>query len=245
MEPLSLATTHLSAMAMKLNDKLEWSTEPCAYEAHLIRRHNNPYFAEPRRFVSAEELDEAKRIDNRDLIAAEERFEELLRESKAICVSKHTKSGDAIKLRARLEELVRFSMGIGGRAKWLASKLDKLRDSIIIVLRNAFSNDKKNLEYIEQADLSYEDNMRKFALPVFAQLLREDSPIPPDEMLPTILSEDPLSISLFMESLPENSKPEARVELLRMMKVASDNGYIDPQFEDKISAIKGNRIREE
>jgi hypothetical protein len=225
-------------MAMNLNDKLEWSTEPCAYEAHLIRRHNNPYFAESRRFVSAVELEEAKSMDNRDLIAAEERFNELLREIEATCVSKQPKSGDLIELRAHLEEFVRFSMGIGGRAKWLASKAYKIRDGIIIDLRNAFSNDKKTLENIEKADLFYED-MRKFALPVFAQLLRENSPIPREETLPTILSEDPLSISLLMELWPENSKPGARVELLRMMKAALNNGYIDRQFKEKISAIMG------
>jgi len=226
-------------MVMKHSEKLEWSIEPCAYEAHLIRRHNNAYFAAPRRFVSAEELEEAKRIDNRDLTAAKERFEDLLRDI-ASTRGRHFTSGDAIELRARLEEFVRFSMGIGGRAKWLASNIDKLRDTVIIVLRNAFSNDKDTLEHIERAELSYEDSMRRFAIPVFAQLLRENSPIPPEETLSTILSEDPVSISLFIKLMPENSKPQVRVDLLSMMKTALENGYIDPRFQEKVSAIEGS-----
>ena len=48
----------LQAFVTTLNE-LEWSSNPGAHEAHLIRRHNNPYFSETRRMVSKDELAEA------------------------------------------------------------------------------------------------------------------------------------------------------------------------------------------
>lgn len=217
--------------------KLEWSSNPSAHEAHLIRRHNNPYFPEERRVVRQDKLDEAKRRDKEDCISCQQKFAELGTDIESL--SSNVTTGDLLSLRERLDDLIYFSMGVGGPAKEIAVKADQLRDGIIADLREAFSDNEETLENIETADAFHRDNTRKFYIPVLAQVLRKNSPVLKEETIPTILSADPLAISVFMESLPDDTRALVRLEALKMMQEALNDGHIDPQFEEKVSALEG------
>lgn len=225
------------AIQESTEDTLPWSSNPGAHEAHLIRRHNNSYFPESRRKVSRKDLAEAKRMDKEDYISAQQRFEQLGEEIEAL--SPTTTSGDLLKLRERLDDLILFSMGVGGPATEIASRADRVRDAVIADLRAAFSDNEEALKNIEKADIYHKDNTRKFYIPVVAQMLRENSPILKEETIPTILSEDPSAIAIFINSLPEDSRALIEVEALKMMREALDDGHVDPQCEEKIFALGG------
>lgn len=220
-----------------LVNTLEWSDNPGAYEAHFIRRHNNPYFPEPRRIVSKEELAEAKRMDDDDYMLCQQRFGELGKEIEALPSTFPV--AEFHKLRERLDDLILFSMGVGGPAKEVASNADQIREALISDIRAAFSDDEETLENIEKADAYHKDNTRRFYIPVMAQILRKNSPILKEETIPTILSSDPLAISVFMEFMSDDIRAQVRVEALKMMQEALNDGYIDPQFEEKLSALEG------
>lgn len=217
---------------------LEWSNDPGAHEAHLMRRWNNPYFPEERRLVTQDQLDEAKRRDKEDCILCQQKFTELGTDIESL--SSNVTTGDLLSLRERLDDLIYYSMGVGGPAKEIAVKADQLRDAIIADLREAFSDNEETLENIEKADAFHRDNTRKFYIPVLAQVLRKNSPVLKEETIPTILSADPLAISVFMNTLPEDSRALVRVEALKMMQEALNDGHIDPRIEEKLSALEGN-----
>lgn len=216
---------------------LPWSSNPGAHEAHLMRRHNNPYFPESRRSVSHEDLEEAKMKDKDDYILCECRLEEIGQEIKAL--PQTATSGDLIALRERIDDLIFFSMGVGGHATEIASKAGQLREAVISDLRSTFAGDEETLSNIEKADTYHKDNVRKFYIPVIAQMRRENSPILEEETIATVLSEEPGSIAIFMNCLPEDSRALIEVEGLKMLKETLDNGHIDPQCEEKIFALGG------
>lgn len=216
---------------------LPWSNNPSAHEAHLMRRHNNPYFPESRRNVAHGDLTEAKRKDKEDYISCQQSFEQLGKEIEALPPT--AISGDLLALRERIDDLIFFSMGVGGPATEIASKADQLREAVISDLRAAFSGNEETLNNIEKADAYHKDNVRKFYIPVVAQMLRKKSPIPQEETIPTILSEDPSAIAIFINSLPEDSRPLIEVEGLKMLRETLDDGHIDPQCEEKIFALGG------
>ncbi len=218
-------------------NKLEWSSDPGAHEAHLIRRHDNPYFPASRRTVSKEDLAEAKRLDNDDYIVCRQLFEGLGRVFEMLPST--TTSGELIKLRKRVEDLTHFAMGVGGPAKEIASAADTIRDAVIEDLRAGFSDNSEVLENIEKADLFHNDYVRKFSIPVIAQLTRKNSPINTDETVFTILSEEPEAISIFVNTLSEKAQAILLVDALRIIREAFDNGYVDPQFEEKLTALEG------
>ena len=216
---------------------LPWSSSPSAHEAHLMRRHNNPYFPESRRSVSHEDLTEAKRKDKEDYILCQQRLGKLGEEIEALPPT--STSGDLLALRERIDDLIFFSMGVGGPATEIASKADQLREAIISDLRSAFAGDEETLSNIEKADTYHKDNVRKFYIPVIAQILRKNGPIPQDETIPAILSEDPSAIAIFINSLPEDSRALIEVEGLKILRESLDDGHMDPQCEEKISALGG------
>ena len=109
-------------------------------------------------------------------------------------------------------------MGIGGHATDIASKADQLREAVISDLRSAFAGDEETLSNIEKADTYHKDNVRKFYIPVIAQMRRENSPILEEEIIATVLSEDPSLIAIFMNSLPEDSRALVEMEGLKMLQ---------------------------
>lgn len=217
---------------------LGWSSKPGAYEAQLIRRCGNPYFPESQQVVSGEELAEAKTIDNQDYILARERFTQLLGEELEALPSTLS-IAELHKIRERLDDLILFSMGVGGPALKIASEADEVREALISDMRAAFPNDEKALASIEKADNSHKLNVRKFYIPVMAQTLRERSPIREEDFIATILSEDPETIGLVMSLIPEEYQLLIRRKALEMMKEALDQGYTDTYIEEKISVLGG------
>lgn len=218
---------------------LKWSNNPGAYEAQLMRRCNNPYFPESYRVVSGEELSEARKIDNEDYILVEQDFAKLASEIESLPPT--LTIGELHKIRERIDSLILFSMGVGGLAYVIASKADQVREALISDMRAAFPNDEELLSSIEKADNFHKENVRKFHIPVMAQMLRERSAVKEEHTIATILSEDPDTIALVFGVMSEDVRAVVELEALRMMKEALNGGYIDPQFEEKISALDSSR----
>lgn len=216
---------------------LPWSSNPGAYEAHLMRRNNNPYFPESRRSVSHDDVEEAKKKDKEDYILCQRRLEELGQEINAF--PQTATSGDLMALRERIDELIFFAMGVGGPATEIASKADQLREAVVSDLRSAFASDEEALSNIEKADTYHKDTVRQFYIPVIAQMRRENSPIAEEETIAAVLSEDPSSIAIFVNCLPEESRSLVEMEGLTMLRESLKNEQVDPKLEEKIYALGG------
>lgn len=213
--------------------KLEWSSNPGAYEAQLFRRCENPYFPQSQRIVSKKDLAEAKQIDHDDYLLAKSRLAQLGPLPSSTSIS------ELLNVRERCVDLIFFSMGVGGQAYKIAALADKMREAVLSDMRAAFSNDAKALASIEKADAFHKSNIRKFFIPVIAQMVRERSPIKGEHSIATILSEDPRTIAFYLSLLPEDTQALFKLEALTMMKDALNEGYIDPQFEEKLSILTG------
>jgi hypothetical protein len=194
--------------------ELDWSVNPGAYEAHLFRRCGNPYFPASQRVVSREELAEAKRIDNKDYALAKK----ILEETGPKLASGIMKVSDADDIRQDLDDLVLFSLGVGGQAYDIAAKAELIRQSVISDIESTFAHDKETLAIIEDAKAFHKSRVEQFYIPVLAQMLRERSPIPKEDSIATILSEDPKTIAIVMKILPKANKAQFRLEALKMMK---------------------------
>lgn len=215
---------------------LEWSNNPGAYEAQLIRRCGNPYFPKSLQTVSAEELEEAKKIDNDDFILAEQLFIQIamdINKEQSMCTVRDLQS-----MRERLDDLFFFSRGVGGDAYAVAIKANKVREGVIEDIRAAFPNDEESLAAIDKADKMHKDQVRKFCIPVLAQLLRERSPIEKEDTIATILSEDPGVIRDLLSALPKDTQQYIQQASLDMMNQAKANGYIDADFEEKKAVLE-------
>lgn len=217
--------------------KFAWSENAGAYETQLARRCNNLYFPPELRSVSEEELAEARTIDDNDYKLVEERFTKLGEELRHL--PPQMPYGELRPLRERIDDLIYFAMGVGGRAYEIAFKANKMRDALISDMREGFSKDQKSLKALEEADQFHKQNIRKFYVPVLAQMFRERSPIGKENTLPTILSENAETIALVMGILNEDTRLLFQRDGLLLLKEALDQGYLDPELEQKITSLGG------
>ena len=211
---------------------LMWSNKPGAYEIQLQRRCNNPYFPAFKQIVSEAELTEARKIDHEDHILAEQRLLELAKKTSRLTSALTQK--DFQYFRESIDDLIKFSIGVGGRTIEIASKANELREALISDVRRSFSNHKALLERLEQIETSFKQTNRIFHIPVFAQMVRERSPIDPKYVIPTFLSEDAQTISLLMSIHDRPTRLKINREALKLLKKGLASGYIDPEYKEKL-----------
>ena len=87
---------------------------------------------------------------------------------------------------------------------------------------------------VDNADLTSWKYIRQYGYPVVAEILRDDSPIPPQEIAATVISESPLSIAIVMDVFKAADLRNAALDLLQRTRA---EGYRDMQFDDKLTAL--------
>ncbi|RWL77970.1 MAG: hypothetical protein EOR69_28510 [Mesorhizobium sp.] len=216
-------------------NELEWSDNPGAREAYLIKRWNNPYFVPSRRSVSTEELFEAQKADGDRYLLAQSLLSGLSKEIGEL--PSPMTVADLHKIRTDLDELIRFAVSVGGRAKTIAVQADRIRDTVVMTIREAYSGDDEALEKIEKADTYHKDHVRKFYLPIMAEILGADRTTPDEELIPSLVSEDPATIAIVLESMPEEDRAVTQAAALKLVLEALEEGYIDSQIDEKLAVL--------
>lgn len=216
-------------------EELQWSDNPGAREAYLVKRWNNPYFGPSRRAVSTEELSEARKTDRDKFLVAQNSLSGLAKEIGEL--PSPMTVGDLHKARQSLDELIQFAVSVGGAAKEVAVKADQIRDAVVLAIREAFSGDTEKLEKIERADAYHKDHVRKFHLPIVAGIIGIERIIPDDELVPALVSEDPATISILLDLLPEDDCVVMQAAAMKLILRVLEEGYIDPQLDKKLAVL--------
>lgn len=216
-------------------EELEWSDNPGAREAYLIKRWHNPYFGPSRRIVSAEELSEAKKADSDRSLLARSLLSSLAWEIGEL--PSPMTVADLHKARTALDELIRFAVSAGGPAKDVAVQADRIRETVLLTIREAYAGDEEMLEKIEQADTYHKDHVRKFYLPIMAEIIGTERITPDEELVPSLLSEDPATIAIVLDSLPEDDRVVMQAAAMKLILRALEEGYIDPQLDKKLAVL--------
>jgi hypothetical protein len=201
--------------------KPKWSKVPGCFERHLQRRDGNILFPPERRRVSKEEVEQAQKRDEMD----KERFiKEFLEFEAEIRNPLYIEDLSTLeKIQAFLEE----AASIGGDIGHIIKTLEDLEDKTIRDL-----NEKKP----EKSHLL--DKARSASAvartPFLRQLLRKDTPILENEVVPTLLTEDLATISavgLASRSFP-NFRPSTE-DITRCLDEAVRGGF-DKEYAQKV-----------
>jgi DNA-binding transcriptional ArsR family regulator len=210
------------------------AVEPMAREARLLRILTSPYFAKSDIQIMREDFSRARLDDEGDFCAVSTEFEVALEcKRNQDCLS-YVEITDLVQY---LGDLRLRAMGVGGKARILAQDISRVRDALIVDLYEMCNGDKKWVRVIEEAVSFHEDRVRKFSLPILAQILRWDNLITDAEVFPTILSADPLSLQLFLHIFEEPEKGKIKLELLRLIRESITSESDDPFVFEKVAVI--------
>ncbi len=163
---------------------LFFSDHPGANERHLRRKVNNPLFGNPE--ITQDDVLQARAMDEREHEIFMQRFLALAKDASTLDASVDAEL--LIELKTRLEKAYEQSCSVMGRMEDIQQGLSRLIDSIMQSLLYASQSDEhahqKLMDELQARKIHF--GMLRHAL--IADLLRDDSPIGSDDLLPTLLS---------------------------------------------------------
>jgi hypothetical protein len=215
---------------------LSWNENPGAFERHLQRRHKNVLFPPNRRTVTQGDINTARLRDHQDyeeLKARAIRFtEDILK------LPDHIASSQVNALRERMDELIRDAMGVGGRAYEIALEVKKIRQTLIQSWRGAVAGNAEALRALDEADQFWHANAPLFHIPFIREMLRKDGPIPAEDVVPALLSEQPETIATVMSWFKDpRKKAIVQAEAASILKSVMNSGATIDRLDEKVQAL--------
>jgi len=164
----------------------ELAERPGPRERHLRRRQGNPLFPEARRQVSPPDWISARRADAEELEGFVTTFQALVGEAAAL--EAKSESEQVLDLKARLEQAYEQCAGLGGDVTELKGALRTLLDLVMQAIARGAQGDALAVAELQREALARSAHFELLEEPLVADLLRPDSPIEQDELVPVLLS---------------------------------------------------------
>lgn len=167
--------------------KPTFSTRPGAYERQLIRYADNPLFPPARRNVLQIEVTQAQRRDREEAAAFHERLRALVQ--RAIDLPPQADSEVVLKLKEDLDQAYEQACGLGGDLSEIKTAVKKLLDIVMRAVWCGAGDDAAAQVNLREEEAARVTHFALLEYPLIADIIRPDSPIAAEELLPTLLSE--------------------------------------------------------
>lgn len=182
--------------------KLSFSSFPGAHERQLIRRADNPLFTEDKRQVIQVEINQAQRRDADEALAFQDDFRSLVQ--RAIDLSPQEDSEVILKLKEDLDQGYERCCGLAGDTRELKSALKRLIGIVMQAVWHGAADDTAAHTNLREEEIARETHFKLLEQPLIADLIRPDSLIGPDELVPTLLSESEAAVATALEIFDSN-----------------------------------------
>ena len=223
----------------------KWSARPGAAERHLQRRFSNPLFPLHRQMVTAHDVHEARLADNQ---ALQDIRNELTEVGHAFFEKPELPLNWQPYLesyRDRLDRLDERRLVAGGQNASLGDAIAALRADILAAWRSEIQKNRHSLATLEQDEArKAERRALLYGCDWTAQLLSHGSVIPPEEVVPALLSESPSELEKAVAGL--QAEPRLRETLAhcraaahRLVGELRAAGHNVPDMSDKLRILDG------
>lgn len=199
--------------ADNVTDNITWSPRPGCFERHLQRKYRNPFFPAESRVMTQTDVDAARQRDRDDVQAFRKQLgllvDEIANAPSFVDVRR------ALEIRKAVDDLIQRAAELGGDLGELESNLASLYDSVISALRSGLGEEHEAIPTLQWAERFRGMGNTKFNNEFIAQQGRKDSPITTEDLIPSLLSESPETIRIFMSVLDEPVRQQIRAEAVR------------------------------
>ena len=176
---------------------LPFTDKPGRRERHLRRRHRTPLFAWPPVEVEPEALLAAQKADHEELEAFRDAFRAQVQ--KAVTLKPNAGSDTVLALKEELEKLYEQACGLPEDHEKEKEALTKLIGLIMKAVRDAAGSDPLAHRELEDGERARAMHFRLLEQPLVVDILHPQSPIGPDELVPTLLSAGEQELEAAME----------------------------------------------
>lgn len=224
----------------------KWSARPGAAERHLQRRYSNPLFPLHRQMVTAYDVHEARLADNQALQDIRNEVNDVRR---AFFEKPELPLNWLAYLESYRDEADRLEerrLVAGGQNAVLGEAIAALRADILAPWRAEIQKSRHSLAALEQDEARRaERRALLYGCDWTAQLLSHGSLIPPEEVVPALLSESPPELERAVTGL--QSEPRLHETLAhcravghRLVNELRAAGHSFPDMTDKLRILDGS-----
>lgn len=215
---------------------VSFSAAPGCRERHLRRKHHNPLFPDAERHISAQQLHDARQLDQADEKQFRDAFQALLGDVGSL--SGHVETEAILDIKERIDRLYEQCAGLGGDLGNEKQALRRLNDVIMGAVRKAAGDDPLAAEELEKEASARETHLGLLEFALVADLLRADSPIERDDLVPTLLSEDADTVRVVMSLFDAPQQDELRQEAHSLLQRLQSQGDATASMAAALAAMK-------
>jgi hypothetical protein len=176
---------------------LPFTDNPGRRERHLRRRHRNPLFAWPPVEVEPEALLAAQKADHEEMEVFRDAFRAQVQ--KAVELQPDAGSELVLALEEELEKLYEQACGLPEDQEREKEALARLMGLIMKAVRKAAGEDALAGRELDDKEQARAIHFRLLCQSLVADILHPESPIGPDELVPTLLSADEQELGAVLE----------------------------------------------
>jgi hypothetical protein len=222
-----------------------WSGHPGAAERHLQRRHNNPLFPLHRRMVTTHEVYGARLADAQALQDIRKELNEVSRSFSQTTELPLNWQSFLEGYWDHVDRLDERRLVAGGQNASLGDAIARLRTDILTTWRASIQKNRHSLATLEQEEAKRaERRALLYGCDWTAQLLSHRSLIPPEEVVPALLSESPSELEKAVTGL--QAEPRLHEMLAqccatahRLVNDLRAAGHNLPDIGDKLRILDG------
>jgi hypothetical protein len=214
-----------------------FSANPGCWERHLQRKAGNPLFSDAERQVSQAQVDAARRKDREEAEAFEEAFRALVKE--AMELPPRADSAVILSLKERTDKLYECCAGLGGDLRAHLDGLKRLAGIIMRAVWEGAGDDAKARWELEREENARALHFELLRHPVVADLLRPDSPIAPQQLVPVLLCEREEALRAVLALFDEVQLAELRSQAREMLSVLAQDGHELPAAWRGLAVLEG------
>lgn len=209
-----------------------FSSHPGAYERHIIRQYDHPKLFKVSNLEQTK-LKEAQQKDQQDAEAFQEKLVGLVQ--KAIDLESQTDSQILLDLKADLEQAYTYACSLSGDQSVNKQSLNQLITVLLSTINGQIEQDTLAIKEMQMEKEAREIHFKMIENPLIADLLREFSPIPPNQLLETLLSESIDSCYQCL-SMFDDDQIVTLIEqgLLLEQRLSKQNAWLD-QYQNNLA----------
>ena len=192
----------------------KFSDRPGARERHLMRKQANPLFGSPD--IAAEDILLARQQDQQELDEFMQRFRELVQQAAEL--DSNAEADVVLKLKEQLDKSYEQAAGLAGDQSQVRDMLKRLLKLIMQAMWQGVGQDLQAHSKLQMEVQARESHFSLLEHSLIADLLRPDSPIEDDELVPTLLSDSAQAVQLAMQLFV----PEQQVALCQSARELID-----------------------
>lgn len=205
------------------------------HERHLRRKDSNPLYGVPVLRYTAADYMQARRLDSEELNSFQSEMQEVIQQ--AINLPSSAESEVVLELRGKLDQLYTRCSGFGTSCGSHKQSIRRLIEVVMSAVWQASADDPMARMELEHEEMARQQHFCLLEYPLISDLMRPDTPIGEDELIPTLLQAEEDELEAVMWMFEAEQLQQIREQASLLLSQRQEQGYDLPEAWENLQAI--------